>query len=91
MRRAERGSLSDLFESAEMSNIVPLLSVAYDNLDLTEYRIGQLLQPSKHRFATLQKYLAAETSRDHSNLLEDAGACRRVRADTAAILNLQKV
>jgi malate dehydrogenase (quinone) len=52
----KHGSLLDLFESAEMSNIAPLLSVARDNLDLTEYLIGQLLQSSKHRFATLQEY-----------------------------------
>jgi malate dehydrogenase (quinone) len=152
---------------------VPLLSVARDNLDLTEYLIGQLLQSSKHRFATLQEYYpSAETedwrlqiagqrvqiikpdaerggllefgtelvgAADQSlvallgaspgastaafiaigvlqmcfsreltasawlpklqeiipsygiSLLEDADLCRRVRADTAAVLNLQNV
>jgi len=169
----KHGSLADLFESAEMSNIVPLLSVARDNLDLTEYLIGQLLQSSKHRFAALQEYYPGANSEDWKlqvagqrvqiikpdaerggllefgteligaadqslvallgaspgastaafiaisvlqkcfsreltasawlpklqeiipsygiSLLEDADLCRRVRADTAAVLNLQNV
>ena len=169
----KHGSLADLFESAEMSNIVPLLSVARDNLDLTEYLIGQLLQSSKHRFATLQEYYPGANAEDWKlqvagqrvqiikpdaerggllefgtelvgatdqslvallgaspgastaafiaisvlekcfpreltagawlpklqeiipsygiSLLEDADFCRRVRADTAAVLNLQNV
>jgi malate dehydrogenase (quinone) len=169
----KHGSLADLFESAEMSNIVPLLSVARDNLDLTEYLIGQLLQSSKHRFATLQEYYPGANTDDWKlqiagqrvqiikpdaerggllefgtelvgaadqslvallgaspgastaafiaisvlekcfsreltagawlprlqeiipsygiSLLEDADLCRRVRADTAAVLNLQNI
>jgi malate dehydrogenase (quinone) len=169
----KHGSLLDLFESAETSNIVPLLSVARDNLDLTEYLIGQLLQSSKHRFATLQEYYPAAQTEDWTlqiagqrvqiikpdherggllefgtelvgaadqslvallgaspgastaafigvrvlekcfshelsasawlpklqeiipsygiSLLEDADLCRRIRADTAAVLNLQNI
>jgi malate dehydrogenase (quinone) len=169
----KHGSLADLFESAEMSNIVPLLSVARDNLDLTEYLIGQLLQSSKHRFATLQEYYPSAKTEDWQlqiagqrvqiikpdaerggllefgtelvgaadqslvallgaspgastaafiaisvlqkcfsreltasawlpklqeiipsygiSLLQDADVCRRVRADTAAVLNLQNI
>jgi len=169
----KHGSLLDLFESAEVSNIAPLLSVARDNLDLTEYLIGQLLQSSKHRFAALQEYYPGANTEDwklqiagqrvqiikpdaerggllefgtelvgasdqslvallgaspgastaafiaisvlekcfaHAltagawlpklreiipsygvSLLEDGDLCRRVRADTAAILNLQNV
>jgi malate dehydrogenase (quinone) len=52
----KHGSLLDLFESVEPSNIVPLLSVARDNLGLTEYLIGQVVQSSDHRFAALQEY-----------------------------------
>ena len=40
----------------ETSNIVPLLSVARDNFDLTKYLIEQVLQSSDHRFAALQEY-----------------------------------
>jgi malate dehydrogenase (quinone) len=169
----KHGSLLDLFESAEMSNIVPLLSVARDNLDLTEYLIGQLLQSSRHRFASLQEYYPGAKTEDWNlqiagqrvqiikpdaerggllefgtelvgaadqslvallgaspgastaafiaigvlekcfsreltadawlpklreiipsygiSLMEDADACRHVRADTAAVLNLQNV
>jgi len=50
------GSLLDLFESVETSNIVPLLSVARDNFDLTKYLIEQVLQSSEHRFAALREY-----------------------------------
>ena len=52
----KHGSLLDLFESIETSNIIPLLSVARDNFALTEYLIGQLLQTPHHRFAMLQDY-----------------------------------
>jgi malate dehydrogenase (quinone) len=50
------GSLLDLFESVETSNIIPLLSVARDNFDLTRYLIEQVLQSSDHRFAALREY-----------------------------------
>jgi len=52
----KHGSLLDLFESIETSNIVPLLSVARDNFDLTEYLMGQLLLTPHQRFRTLQDY-----------------------------------
>jgi malate dehydrogenase (quinone) len=52
----KHGSLLDLFESIETSNIVPLLSVARDNFDLTEYLMSQLLLTPHKRFGTLQGY-----------------------------------
>jgi malate dehydrogenase (quinone) len=52
----KHGSLLDLFESVRPSNIEPLLSVARDNFDLTEYLIGQLLQSESHRLAALDEY-----------------------------------
>jgi malate dehydrogenase (quinone) len=52
----KHGSLLDLFHSVEGSNIVPLLSVARDNMALTDYLIGQLLQTSHHRFEALREY-----------------------------------
>ena len=36
---------------------MPLLSVARDNFDLTEYLIGQVLQTEGHQFAALDEYL----------------------------------
>lgn len=52
----KHGSLLDLFESVRPGNIEPLLSVARDNFDLTEYLIAQLLQSESHRLATLDEY-----------------------------------
>jgi len=67
----KRGSLLDLFESIELSNIVPLMSVARDSFGLTEYLIEQLLQSPHHRFAALQEYLPTASPADWS--LEIAG------------------
>jgi malate dehydrogenase (quinone) len=52
----KHGSLLDLFESLRPANMKPLLSVARDNFDLTEYLIGQVLQSESHRLATLDEY-----------------------------------
>jgi malate dehydrogenase (quinone) len=52
----KHGSLLDLFESVRPTNIKPLLSVARDNFDLTEYLIGQVLQSASHRLAALDEY-----------------------------------
>jgi malate dehydrogenase (quinone) len=52
----KHGSLLDLFESVRPGNIGPMLAVARDNFDLTEYLIGQVLQSENHRLATLDEY-----------------------------------
>lgn len=52
----KHGSLADLAESITFSNIRPLLEVAKDNIDLTEYLIGQVLQSSTHQFGVLQNF-----------------------------------
>jgi malate dehydrogenase (quinone) len=52
----KHGSLTDLFHSITHDNILPLLDVARDNIDLTEYLIGQVLQSSAHQFATLKQF-----------------------------------
>lgn len=52
----KHGSLADLFTSLSHDNIVPLLDVAKDNIGLTEYLIGQVMQSSAHQFATLQQF-----------------------------------
>jgi malate dehydrogenase (quinone) len=60
----KHGSLLDLFESVRPANIKPLLSVARDNFDLTEYLVGQLLQSESHRLAALDEYFPNADSKD---------------------------
>jgi len=52
----KHGSLTDLFESIRPGNIMPMLAVARDNIALTEYLIGQVLQSSAHQFAMLHQF-----------------------------------
>jgi malate dehydrogenase (quinone) len=52
----KHGSLLDLFESVEPSNLEPMIAVARDNFALTEYLLAQVLQSASHRFAMLQDY-----------------------------------
>lgn len=52
----KHGSLTDLFESITASNVLPILDVAKNNVALTEYLIGQVLQSSAHQFATLRQF-----------------------------------
>lgn len=52
----KHGSLLDLFESIRPGNVKPMLSVARDNFDLTEYLVEQVLQSESHRLATLEEY-----------------------------------
>lgn len=52
----KHGSYFDLPKSVEPGNILPLLAVARDNWQLSEYLIGQVLQTSAHQFAALQGF-----------------------------------
>jgi malate dehydrogenase (quinone) len=60
----KHGSLTDLFESITLSNIEPLLAVARDNIALTEYLIGQVLQSSAHQFAALRQFFPKAARKD---------------------------
>ncbi len=55
-RFLKHGSLTDLFRSIEPGNIMPMLAVARDDVALSEYLIGQVLQTSAHQFAMLQQF-----------------------------------
>jgi malate dehydrogenase (quinone) len=60
----KHGSLLDLPESVRPGTIEPMLAVARDNFDLTEYLIGQVLQSENHRLATLDEYYPKADPRD---------------------------
>jgi malate dehydrogenase (quinone) len=63
-RFLKHGSLDDLFASLSADNIIPLLDVARDNLQLSEYLIGQVMQSADHQFATLQQFFPKAVKQD---------------------------
>ena len=52
----KHGSYSDLFRSVEPGNVLPMLAVARDDWQLSEYLIGQVLQTRAHQFAMLKEF-----------------------------------
>jgi malate dehydrogenase (quinone) len=67
----KHGSLFDLPESVKPDNLLPLLSAGRDNVDLTRYLIGQVLQSPKDRLEVLQEFVP--TARRQDWHLEVAG------------------
>jgi malate dehydrogenase (quinone) len=60
----KHGSLLDLFESIRPANVEPMLAVARDNFDLTEYLVEQVLQSESHRLAALDQYFPKADPKD---------------------------
>jgi malate dehydrogenase (quinone) len=52
----KHGSYWDLFRSIEAGNILPMLAVARDDWQLSEYLIGQVLQTGAHQFAMVKQF-----------------------------------
>jgi malate dehydrogenase (quinone) len=52
----KHGAYSDLFRSIEPGNVLPMLAVARDDWQLSEYLIGQVLQTGGHQFEMLKQF-----------------------------------
>ncbi|MCW6511516.1 malate dehydrogenase (quinone) [Lichenifustis flavocetrariae] len=63
-RFLKHGSLEDLFTSLTHANIVPLLDVAKDNIALSEYLVGQVMQSSTHQFDMLKQFFPRAVKKD---------------------------
>jgi malate dehydrogenase (quinone) len=65
------GSLMDLPLSIKLSNIRPMLAVGMDNIPLTKYLIGQVMQSEDDRMVALKEYFPNAKNEDWE--LEVAG------------------
>ena len=62
-RFLKQGSLTDLVRSIRPANILPMLEVAKDNVQLSEYLISQVLQSASAQFEMLKTFFP--TARRH--------------------------
>jgi len=58
------GSFLDMPMSIKLDNVLPMLAAGKDNIDLTKYLIGQVLQKPKDRIAALQEFVPTASGKD---------------------------
>lgn len=56
------GSKLDLFKSVRGNNLLPMMNVGMNNMDLTKYLIGEVLQSHEDRMNALREYFPQATS-----------------------------
>ncbi|MGK0444178.1 MAG: malate dehydrogenase (quinone) [Bermanella sp.] len=56
------GSKLDLFKSVRGNNLLPMMNVGMNNMDLTKYLIGEVLQSHEDRMNALRDYFPSATS-----------------------------
>lgn len=75
------GSLLDLVKSVRPSNLLQIMDVGMNNLDLTRYLVGEVMQSHEARITALRQYFPEAKSTDWS-LVEAGQRVQIIKKDT---------